>query len=320
MSQAHRRKKNRTKKKFLRYGFISPPERDQETRNLKAAIFLTAGGMLIEFAGGYISNSIALISDAVHMLTHLFALLTTFFAAHISKKAPTKAHSYGFYRIEIFAALINSILLFIMAAAIIYESVDRFYSPLEIRSGEMFFIAVFGLIINLASVYLLHTPTDKSLNVESAIFHLLGDTLSSVAIVAVAVIIEYTGLIILDPLISILITLLILNWAFRLIKDSAYILLESTPKGIDVEHVAKTVKSAIEEVREIHDIHIWELTSNVRAMTAHVCVEDMPISKTAQIIEKINSVLYDNFGINHTNIQIECSERDWCSHKNIGGS
>ncbi|MFY9269360.1 MAG: cation diffusion facilitator family transporter [Candidatus Manganitrophaceae bacterium] len=276
----------------------------QERKPLLGAIFLTAGMMIIEAVGGIWTNSLALLSDAGHMLTHLLALTISFVALIFSLKPPTSKKSYGFYRLEILAALLNSFLLFLMTLWIFYEAYHRFYNPVPIATGETILIATAGLVVNLITAALLSRATRRSLNIRSAFLHLIGDTLSSVGVVAAAGVIYFTRWWFLDPVMGVVLSLFILYWAYRLMIDSIDILLEATPKEIDPVRVAEAVK-VIEEVRDVHDVHVWTLTSGMYALSAHVAVDDMPLKETTHLLKKINFLLCQEFKIGHAAIQLE---------------
>ena len=281
---------------------------DREFR-LRMALILTAIGMVIEFAGGFLSNSLALISDAGHMLTHLFALGMSYFAILLSSRPATKTRTYGFYRAEVLAAFINGIVLIFVAGYIVYEAVARFLAPEEIRVGEMLFVAVFGLAINGVSTVLLAKVSHGDLNIKSAFIHEIGDMISSVAVVAAGIVIFYTKNYAIDPLLSFLICALIVIWAARLLIESANILLEATPKHFDIDEVTRIIKSEIKDVREVHHVHAWSIASSLYAMAAHVVLEDCQISQANEILDKINKLVKEKFHIAHTNIQFECLVR-----------
>lgn len=276
----------------------------EEGKRLFWAILLTGGVMIVEAVGGFLSNSLALLSDAGHMLTHLLALSISFLAMIFSVKPPTSKKTFGFYRLEILAALLNSFLLFLVTLWIFYEAYQRFYHPVPVATVEMILIATLGLATNLITMVLLSRATRKSLNVKSAFLHMIGDTLSSVGVVAAAGVIYWTQWWFLDPLMGVLLSLFILYWAYRLMMDSIDILLEATPKEIDPVRVVEAVK-VLEEVRDVHDVHVWTLTSGMYALSAHVAVEDMPLKQTTHLLKKINFLLCQRFKIGHAAIQLE---------------
>lgn len=282
--------------------------RVSERGKLTICLILTGSMMVAEFIGGFLTNSLALLSDAGHMLTHSFALAVSFFAIVFATKSVSKRKTFGFYRIEILAALLNGIVLILIAGYIISESFKRFVSPEPIATFEMLVVAVIGLIVNIASVFILSKSSKESINVKSAFLHMVGDTVSSVAVIIGGIVMYYTDWYVLDAMIGIGIGGVILIWAGGLLRDSINILLEATPKYIDIEKVITSIKN-VEGVRAVHDVHIWEITSKMYAMTAHVAVADISVNKSLEILKNINSMLDNDFDIGHTNIQFEVKRK-----------
>lgn len=280
--------------------------RSDKLSRLKAALILTAVGMVLEFAGGILSNSLALISDAWHMLTHLFALGTSYFAILLAQRPVTKKRTYGFYRAEVLAAFVNGIVLIFIAGYLVYEAMIRFASPEKINIWEMLAIAGIGLVINGVSTILLAKVSDHDLNVRSAFLHEIGDMISSIAVVACGVIIFYTRQYIVDPILAVFISILIAIWSIKLIIDSANILLESAPKHLDIDEMVSLLKKEVSGLHEVHHVHAWTIATSMYALTAHVVMEDCQISKANETLKQINKVLKDKFHIEHTNIQFEC--------------
>jgi cobalt-zinc-cadmium efflux system protein len=273
---------------------------------VKLALILTGAGMVIEFVGGYLSNSLALISDAWHMLTHLFALGMSYFAILISSRPVTKKRTYGFYRSEVLAAFVNGIVLIYISAYLVYEAVLRFITPEKINIGEMLLVAGLGLVVNGISTVLLARASSHDLNIRSALLHEIGDMVSSIGVVGAGVFIFYTRNYIADPLLSFFICILIIMWAGRLLIDSANILLESTPAHLDIDTLIAALKSEIAGIHEVHHVHAWTIATSMYALTAHVVIEDCHVSKANELLDKINTLLRDRFHIGHTNIQFEC--------------
>lgn len=273
---------------------------------LRLAIFLTALGMFVEFIGGIISNSLSLISDAGHMVTHLFALGMSYFAVILSARSPTKKRTYGFYRAEILAAFINGIVLIFITAYLVYEAFMRFISPEPIMVSHMLGAAGFGLIINGVSIFLLAKVIHNDLNIQSAFLHEIGDIISSIAVVVCGVIIFYTKNYIIDPIVSLFICALIIIWAVKLLLDSADILLEATPKHLDIDDMISVLKSEISNVRDVHHVHAWTIASSMYSLTADVVIDDCQVSSAAEILKKINHLLKERFHIEHTSIQFKC--------------
>ena len=280
--------------------------RDNKLSRLKAAIILTFVGMVFEFLGGFFSNSLALISDAWHMLTHLFALGMSYFAILLAMRPTTKNRTYGFYRAEILAAFVNGIVLIFISAYLVYEAVTRFMSPEKIKVWEMLLVAGFGLVINGISTYFLSGESHHDLNVRSAFLHEITDLISSIAVLAAGLSIFYTGNYIVDPLISLFICVLIVIWAVKLIIESGNILLEAAPKHLDIDEVAAVLKNEVKGVYEVHHLHAWTIASSMYALTAQVVIEDCQVSAAHELLKIINKLLEERFHIEHTNIQFEC--------------
>lgn len=280
--------------------------RSKEKSRLLICMVITGLAMLLEFFGGLWTNSLALLSDSAHMFSHLFSLGISYIAILLAMREPDEARSYGFYRAEILAALFNGLTLVLIVIGIVYDALRRFSHPTPVAAKEMLLIAVIGLAVNLITAMILKSVSEGDLNVRSAFFHLLSDTASSVGIIVAGILIYYTGKVWLDPLASLLIALMILIWSYRLVKESVHILLESTPKHISQEEIVKTVRQEIPKILDIHHIHIWELTSGVCALTAHVAIPNIQLNESDALREKMNTLLEARFGITHTNLQFEC--------------
>src|SRR4029434_6827885 len=278
----------------------------KERRRLIFSIVLTGLTLLLEAVGGWLSGSLALLSDAGHMLTHFFALSMSFFAILIACRPVNRQKTYGYFRAEVLAALFNALFLLGVSLYIFYEAYLRIRHPLPVKAVEMLIIAFVGLVVNLVTGALLYDVRSRDINLRSAFTHMLSDTLSSVGVVLGAVIIYFTGFTRIDPLLSIVIGALIFFWALRLSVDSIHNLMESTPKHIDIAVLIDTIQKEVEGVQEVHDVHIWEITTHMYAMTAHVRVEDCTLSHCMKMSESINRILADRFQIEHANIQFEC--------------
>jgi cobalt-zinc-cadmium efflux system protein len=286
-------------------GGYPAPYRHVEKKKLILASILTGTMMVVEVVGGLLSNSLALISDAGHMLTHLLALVISLTAILFASRPPTERKTFGFYRLEILAALLNGVTLLLITSWIVYQVYQRIIEPMPVASLQMLAVALVGLFINLVTVIILSGPNVRSLTTRSAFFHVLGDTVSSLGVVLGAVAIYMTGYSLIDPIISVGICVLILIWSYGLIMESVEILLEATPRDIDYNQVMETI-SVMEDVEEVHDLHIWTLTSGMYALSAHVKVRDMSISDTTGLLRRVNFVLCQRFRIGHTAIQFEC--------------
>lgn len=291
---------NGSKKHAHSHGF-----RSYERKRLLIAIILTTSMMVGEVIGGIVSGSLALISDAGHMLTHSFALFVSFLAIIYACRPATSEKSFGFYRAEVIAALFNGITLLVITGFILWEAYKRILDPRPVSEIEMIVVAVAGLLVNLATALILWKASRESLNIRSAFIHMIGDTASSIGVVIGAIIIYFTGLYLIDPIFSIVIAILILVWSITLIRDSVRILMEFTPKNIDVEKLKASIISEIPPIKDLHDLHVWEITSGMYCMTAHVVVDDMSISKTEKLLYDINQFLIKNYNIQHPIIQFE---------------
>ncbi|SFM06114.1 cation diffusion facilitator family transporter [Pelosinus propionicus] len=271
------------------------------------SLIITASIMVFEFLGGLFTNSLALLSDAGHMLSDTTSLGLSLFAMIFALKPPSPQKTYGFYRFEILAAFFNGLTLFLIASLIIWEAYGRFFAPPSINSPYMISIAAFGLIANLLSALVLLKKGDmsNSINLRSAYLHILGDALGSVGAIIAGVLMYYFSWYTADPIISVIVALLILKSAWNIINESVNILLEGTPPTINWLEVRESLR-CIDGVQDVHDLHIWTITSGRDSLTCHLLIE---VNKDAQIIlrEAIN-IIRDQFQINHTTIQIEIAD------------
>ncbi len=278
-------------------------------RDLLVALSITVLMMVAEAVGGWLSNSLALLSDAGHMFTDNIALLLSFFAMKFATLPATDKRTFGFYRLEILAALVNGIVLVVISLTIMYEAYRRIMHPQPVAGGLMLVIAIIGLVANVIGAMVLMKHRSSSLNIRGAYLHILGDALSSIGVVAGGVIILYTGWYLVDPILSFLISLVIIYGAWALVKESVSILLESVPGHINIEAMAAEIES-IKGVREAYHIHVWTITSGVYAMSAHVLIDDQLVSGSREVLDRIRSVIADKFGISHSTIQLECEKCD----------
>lgn len=284
----------------------SGPHAIQERKRLLfclLGVFLT---MFAEALGGYFSGSLALLSDAGHMFTDFFALLGSFFAMLIASRPVNASKTYGYYRAEVIAAFLNGLLLMGAAIFIVLEAYERFLNFHPVNAWLMLWIGVLGLLVNLGTAWILHPVKKNNLNLKGAYLHMISDAASSVAVVAAAFLILLKISPKIDALLSVLISILIFFWAFRVVRDSIHVLMESTPKHIKLSEVIETLKREVEGIQDLHDLHVWEITANMYAMTAHVNVLDCRISENMKRTEKINRILSERFHIEHVNLQYEC--------------
>lgn len=273
-------------------------------KNLKTSIVIISAFFLAELIGGFMFNSLALLSDAAHMFLDVFALFMTWGTIKLACRPPTEKKTFGLHRTEIFAALINGLTLLMITAVILYEAVKRIQNPEPVRSTGMLIIAAIGLIANLFVMFKLKGHEHHDINVRGAFLHVLGDTLSSVFIIFGGVYMLFTKNYIIDPVLSLAIVIIIGVGSFNLIKESLNILLEGTPSHISLDEVVKEIKK-VKKVRGVHYIHIWSICSHINALSAHIDIDEPLVSKSSKIIEEINERL-KKFNIRHTALQLEC--------------
>lgn len=286
----------------------------ESSKKLKLAIALTSAILIAELVGGIISNSLALFTDAAHVFMDVLALGLSLSALTIACRPFDDKATFGYHRAEIFAALINALLLVIVVIFIFQEAYGRLISPPEIRTFEMLVVASIGLVVNLFVTLTLRGYHD--LNIRGAYLHVLGDTLSSFAVIAGGVLIILTGYYIVDPILSIVISCVIVYNSLRLLKESVDILMERAPKHIDLEKLKKEILE-VKGVHGIHDLHVWSICSNVHALNAHLVVDSISVKDTETITSEINEQLFEGYGISHTTLQFECND---CGILGIGDS
>lgn len=277
------------------------------SHRLRLAFFLSSAILLVEIVGGLVSNSLALLSDAGHVFTDIIALGLAWFAASQALRPATPRRTYGFHRAGILAALANAISLILIALFITWEAIQRLQAPQEVDSPLMLVIASIGLAANLYVAVSLHREPGENLNVRSALLHVVGDILGSVAVIVGGVIILFTGLYVVDPLLSIIIAIIIVGGAWSVVSETINILMEGTPSGINLERLISEIKE-VPGVRDIHDIHVWSLAAGIHAMSGHVVIEDQALSESNQILIDLSRLLSEQFGITHVTIQFEHRE------------
>jgi len=273
---------------------------------LRLSIGLTAIIFIAELIGGWLTNSLALMTDAAHVFMDVFALALSWFAIYISELPPTEKRTYGFHRVEVFVSFINSAILVAVTAFIFYESYKRLLAPEPVESAGMLVVAVIGLVVNLAVAVWLHRFAHADLNVKSAFLHVIGDAAASVGVIVGAVVIAYTGWYPIDPLLSILIGAIIVAGAWRIIKESSHILLEGVPREIDLNRVVDDML-AMGGVTSVHSLHIWSICHNVYALSAHLDIEPLQRHRMGEIFKEINEKLAETYHIFYTTLQAECS-------------
>jgi len=290
---------------------------NHEDRSLEGrflwAVSLTALVLVAEVVGGLWTHSLALLSDAAHVLMDVVALGLSYVALRLAARDPSDRHSYGLHRAEVLAAVINGGTLLVIAAGIFVEAARRLQEPEPVKSLEMLLIATAGLAVNLVVMLVLrghnhaHGPAEADLNVRSAWLHVLGDTLSSIGVIAAGLIMWRTGWMLLDPLISVAIGAVLLVGSGRLLKSGVHILMEGVPEGVDLPEVGRAM-GAVPGVRDVHDLHIWSLCPGAVALSAHVTADGNHWNQASQVQAALKDVLRDRFQIEHTTIQLECTQ------------
>ncbi|MCB2195723.1 MAG: cation diffusion facilitator family transporter [Bacteroidetes bacterium] len=281
-------------------------------KNLLISVILNAGITLAEFIGGILSNSLALISDAVHNLSDTMAIVISYVAMLIGKKDSTDKNTFGYKRMEILAALFNAVVLIAISIYLFFEAYERFINPEPIKGTTMFIVATIGLLGNLISVVLLHKDSSHNLNVKAAYLHLMGDTLSSVGVIIGSVLIYFWNVNWVDPLLTIIIGLIIIRGTWGILKETIEILMQASPAGLDI----KNIKAELEkhsDVINVHHVHTWSLSDNIVHFQGHVEVnKDLSIEQADKIRIKLENILHRDFNIDHITIQMES---DTCAKK-----
>lgn len=277
----------------------------QTSNRLLVSIFLNALITLVEIAGGIFSNSLALISDAIHNLSDTLALALTWLAHKVGARKPDERRTFGYKRFEILSAFINASVLTAISIYLIYEAIIRFLHPEHVKTILMLSVAIIGLFANLISMLFLHRDSKHSLNIKAAYLHLLGDTFSSVAVVGGATFIYFLHIIWVDPALTLIISIVIIIQAYKILRESVDILMQSTPSRLDL----KEIKDILEEnalIRNVHHVHCWQLQDHDVLYEAHIeALKDMTLSETNHLREEIDELLKKKFQITHTTLQIE---------------
>jgi len=276
--------------------------RVESRRALAGALALTASYTVVEVVGGVLAGSLALLADAVHMLSDNVALAVALVAAWLATRPATPGRSFGFKRAEVLAALANGVMLVALAIWIFVEATMRLRDPSDVLGGWMLAIALAGMAVNVAAGLVLSRARRHSLNVEAAFRHVFADLLGSIGVAIAAVVILATGWVEADPLVSILIGVLVVASAWSILRDSTEILLESTPRGIDADALGRRLAAA-PGVVEVHDLHVWTITSGFPALSAHVLVR--PGEDCHGRRRELERLLHDEFGIEHTTLQVD---------------
>ena len=283
--------------------------RNVEKKKLSLSLLITTIVMFVEIIGFFTTNSIALLSDAGHMFTHSFAIAISLIAIIIAKKPPCHHRTFGLYRAEILAAFINGIFLLLVVILIIWEAIQRLIHPEEVLGYQMLFIALIGLFVNIISIGILHGSHKENMNIRGVFYHMIADAISSVGIIFAAIIILFTGWNLIDPLVSLLISGLILYWAWGILKESSRVLLETAPKGLDCDIVKNDLKKNFSEIKNLNNMHLWDIIPEMIVFSAHISLkEDQDNIDTEKLVTKINKYLASKYNIIESTIQISSDE------------
>jgi cobalt-zinc-cadmium efflux system protein len=272
----------------------------------RTAIFLTTVTLGAEIAGGIWTGSLALLSDAAHVFLDLFALILSLAAIKLASYPTSDTRTFGWHRTEVFASFINGSTVFLMALGIFYEAWQRLLAPQEIKSLPMLVIAAIGLVLNLLSASALHAHSHDDLNVHSAFLHVVGDAAASVGVIVGGAVIYFTGWNAVDAIISAGIGVAIFWGSWRVIREASHILLEGVPRGMSSSEVARAIRG-VEGVNDLHHMNLWAICSHIIALSAHVDVDPAYKGKQAEVLRRIEELLFSDFHISHTTLQVECT-------------
>jgi cobalt-zinc-cadmium efflux system protein len=277
------------------------------TRRLALSLSITLAFVVVEVLAGIFANSLALLTDAAHNVTDVLALALTWWALWVANKPAHSGKTYGYHRAGILVALVNSTTLALIALGIFYEAYKRFVNPPEVQADVLIWVGLAAVAVNLVTALLVRRGSEQDLNLRSAFLHLMGDVLSTVGAVIAGIVIRFTGLNWLDPLVSVLIGFLILWNAWGILRESLDILMESTPADIDVDRLVADLLT-VEGVRGVHDLHVWSVTRSVRTLSAHIVTDDVTLRAGARIQGAIAHLLADKFQVRHATLQLECED------------
>jgi len=259
--------------------------------------------MVVEFIGGILSGSLALLADAAHMLTDAMALGLAAGAQHFAARPANGKLHFGYRRAQVLAAFVNSLAMIVLLVWIVFEAVKRAINPIEVEAGLMFWVALVGLGANAVAFAILHRPQERNVNMRGAMLHVVGDLFGSVAAIVAAIVIGLTGWMQIDPLLSLLVAGLIGVSAYRLIRETSHILLEGAPENIDVNELSKALVEASPQISEVHNVQIWQLTPEHPRLTLHICVDDAANASAALV--KTKSFLEKTYRIRQSTIQVD---------------
>lgn len=282
---------------------------NQTSKRLILSLLLTLGFVIIEALAGLFAHSLALLTDAAHNLTDVIALGLSWYALKIATQPAHEGKTYGYHRVGILVALVNSTTLILISFGIFYEAFRRFLSPPEVDAPILIGVATVAFIVNAVTAWLVQRGSEHDLNLRSAFVHLMGDVFSTVGAAIAGVIIYFTQWNWLDPFVSVLIGFFILYNAWKIMRQTIHILLESTPENIDMKNMVKDLEH-IQGVRGVHDLHVWSINESLRILSAHIMTDDIPISASSTIQHGVNEILLHKYNIQHATLQLECEGCD----------
>jgi cobalt-zinc-cadmium efflux system protein len=283
---------------------MSSHHAESDSKRVQIALVLTGAFMLVEVVGGLISGSLALLADAGHMLTDTMALALAAVAFRVSARPADAKRSYGYHRFQILAAFVNGLTLVGIVVWIVIEALNRLMAPDEIMGELMLVVAGAGLLVNVVAFLVLHGGDQNNMNLRGAALHVMGDVLGSVAAIAAALIIIFTGWMPIDPVLSVLVAALILRSAWDLLKRSAHVLLEGAPEWLDVREMQDRIAAVVPGILSVHHVHVWGLTQQRVMLTMHICLAAGDDDPTV-VVRQVKKILLDEFGIDHSTIEIE---------------
>lgn len=278
---------------------------NRTTKRLALSLGLTAAFVVVEIIAGIFGNSLALLTDAAHNFTDVIALGLSWYALHLASQPAHEGKTYGYHRVGILVALVNSTTLIIITLGIFYEAYHRFLSPPEVNAPILIGVGLVAFVINLVTALLIKKGSEHDLNLRSAFLHLMGDVLSTLGAVIAGVAIFFTKWNWLDPLVSVLIGGVILWSAWGILRQAIHILLEGTPESVDMQDMLNDVLN-VDGVRGVHDLHVWSISENLRILSAHVVIDNISVGEGVNIQQHINELLAHGYNIQHATLQVEC--------------
>lgn len=280
---------------------------ESDIRKLRLALFVTGAILLAEAVGGFFAHSLALLTDAAHMLTDVGAAGLGLWAAVLAQRSPNPEKTFGYGRATVLAALTNAAALFAIIVFIVVEAFGRLRHPHDVNSGLMIGVALFALIVNLLLSSVLARGDAQSINVKGVNAHVLGDAAISAGVVVAAAIIYFTGFLAVDPIASIIASAAVAFSAWRLIRETLNILMEGVPEGLSIPDVERTIRE-IEPIESVHDVHVWSLSDRRVAASLHVQIRDRRLSESPAIVANVKRVLHDKFNVDHATVEVECED------------